>query len=231
VGILYVDGLPVATNSDINLTPALQGNTTQNWIGRSQYSSDPYLSGAVDDFRIYNGAMSPKEIASLVTPLVAPSAFSGAAGDSQAILNWTASVNANGYNLKYSLTNGGPYNLVASNVTTLVFTNIGLLNGTNYFYVVTATNSVSESSNSTQISVRPTAALPPTLLLSMNAGQMQLAWPSDHTGWILQMQTNPSDTGLGTNWVTLPESTSGSQYQTPMYSGMQSVFYRLQSPY
>jgi hypothetical protein len=231
IGILYVDGLPVTTNSDINLTPSLLGNTTQNWIGRSQYSSDPYMNGEVDDFRIYNDALSANEIASLVTPLVAPAGFSGTGSDGQAVFNWTASLNANGYNLKSSLIDGGPYNPVASNLTTLAFTNIGLLNGTNYFYVVTATNSVGESPNSIQISVLPTSALPPTLSFSINGGQLQLAWPSDHTGWILQMETNPPGTGLGTNWVTLPGSALGSLYQAPLFPGIQSVFYRLLSPY
>jgi hypothetical protein len=65
----------------------------------------------------------------------------------------------------------------------------------------------------------------------MNTGQLQLAWPSDHTGWMLQVQTNPPGAGLGTNWVTLPGSTLGSQYQAPLYPGIQSVFYRLLSPY
>jgi len=230
-GILYLDGLSVATNNAINLTPALLGNTTQNWIGRSQYSSNPYLNGLVDDVRIYNGALSPGEIASFVTPLAAPTGFTGTGGDSQAVFNWTASLNANGYNLKYSLTNGGPYNLVAPSVPTIVFTNTGLLNGTNYFYVVSATNSVGESSNSIQISVLPTSALPPTLSFSMNIGQLQLAWPADHTGWILQVQTNPPGTGLGTNWVTLPASALRSQYQASLYPGIQSVFYRLLAPY
>jgi hypothetical protein len=224
IGILYVDGLPVATNSAMNLTPSLLGNTTQNWIGRSQFSNNPYLNGLVDDFRIYNGALSPGEIASLVTPLAAPTGLNATGGDGQAILNWTASLNADGYNLKSSLTNGGPYNLVASNVPTIVFTNTGLLNGTNYFYVVSATNSTGESANSIQISVRPTSASQPTLSFSMNNGQMQLAWPGDHTGWMLQVQTNSL---TGTNWVTLPGTGSSSQFQVPINPAVQDVFYRL----
>ncbi len=228
IGILYLDGLPVATNSAINLTPSLLGNTTQNWIGRSQFSNNPYLNGLVDDFRIYDGALSPGEIASLVTPLSAPTGFTGTGGDGQAILNWTASLNADGYNLKCSLTNGGPYNLVASSVPTITFTNIGLLNGTNYFYVVSATNSVGESSNSIQISVRPTSASQPALSFSMNNGQMQLAWPGDHTGWMLQVQTNSLS---GTNWVTLPGTDSNSQFQVPIDPTVPDVFYRLLSPY
>lgn len=38
----------------MTLSPALLGNTTQNYIGKSQWS-DPYFSGLVDDFRIFNG--------------------------------------------------------------------------------------------------------------------------------------------------------------------------------
>jgi lysophospholipase L1-like esterase/fibronectin type 3 domain-containing protein len=64
VGVLYVDGVEVARNSAMTLTPASLGNTTQNWIGRSQWN-DPYLNGRVDEFRIYNTALTAAEIASL----------------------------------------------------------------------------------------------------------------------------------------------------------------------
>ena len=47
---------------------------------------------------------------------------------------------------------------------------------------------------------------------SMNTGQLQLAWPGDHAGWILLAQKNPPDTGLGTNSATLPRSTLGDLY-------------------
>src|SRR5262249_17306873 len=41
-GTLYVNGTAVGTNSNITVHPSQLGNTTQNWIGRSQYG-DPLL--------------------------------------------------------------------------------------------------------------------------------------------------------------------------------------------
>jgi hypothetical protein len=65
VATLYVDGVAVGNNSTVQLAPFRLGHTSRNWIGRSQYSSDPYFNGLVDDFRIYYGAMSAAEIGSL----------------------------------------------------------------------------------------------------------------------------------------------------------------------
>ena len=48
----------------MTLKPSNMGSTTQNWIGRSQFN-DPYLNGRVDDFRIYNKALTASEIAAL----------------------------------------------------------------------------------------------------------------------------------------------------------------------
>jgi hypothetical protein len=64
-GTLYVDGTQVGSNTSMTIKPSDLGATTQNRIGRSQYTSDPYLDGRVDDFRIYNQALSAGEIATL----------------------------------------------------------------------------------------------------------------------------------------------------------------------
>ncbi len=58
LGILYVNGAEVARNSALTSRPSSLGTTTQNWIGRSQYSGDPYLNAAVDSFRVYSRALS-----------------------------------------------------------------------------------------------------------------------------------------------------------------------------
>ena len=59
-GVLYVDGAPLATGS-ITLRPSALGGTG-SFIGRSQYSADPFLNGQVDDLRIYSRALSAAEV-------------------------------------------------------------------------------------------------------------------------------------------------------------------------
>jgi len=66
-GRLYVDGIQVATNTSMTLNPSSLGNTTQNWIGRSAFSGDPYFNGSIDDFVIYSRALSAAEISALVS--------------------------------------------------------------------------------------------------------------------------------------------------------------------
>jgi hypothetical protein len=46
----------------MTLNPASLGNTANNYLGKSQYS-DPYLNCALDEFRIYQAALSPAEVA------------------------------------------------------------------------------------------------------------------------------------------------------------------------
>ncbi|MEU4688977.1 beta-L-arabinofuranosidase domain-containing protein [Actinoplanes sp. NPDC023714] len=61
LGVLYVNGVEAGRNGAMTARPA----TTQNWIGRSQYAGDPYLSAAVDGFRIYSRALSAAEVSQL----------------------------------------------------------------------------------------------------------------------------------------------------------------------
>ena len=58
---LYVDGERIASGATAVLPKDL-GKTTQNWIGRSQYAPTRYFLGSIDDFRIYNRALSPAEV-------------------------------------------------------------------------------------------------------------------------------------------------------------------------
>ena len=59
---LHLDGKVVAQNVTARYTPSDLGETNQNWLGRSQYVADPYFNGSLDEFRIYNRALSEAEI-------------------------------------------------------------------------------------------------------------------------------------------------------------------------
>lgn len=64
-GTLFVDGVQVAQNTSMTLSPNSMGSTANNWLGRSQYSGDSYLDGQLDQLRIYNRALSAAEVLAL----------------------------------------------------------------------------------------------------------------------------------------------------------------------
>lgn len=59
-GILYTNGVAVATNAAVNLVPANLG-ATNNFLGKSQFP-DPYFSGRLSAVRLYPRALSAAEI-------------------------------------------------------------------------------------------------------------------------------------------------------------------------
>ncbi|MBN1515127.1 hypothetical protein JXA32_01020 [Candidatus Sumerlaeota bacterium] len=65
-GTVYVDG-QVVISGMIDYVPSYY-NPTNNLIGDSQWTSDPYFSGRIDDFRIYNYVLSADEVSALVNP-------------------------------------------------------------------------------------------------------------------------------------------------------------------
>ncbi|HEX3627160.1 MAG TPA: glycosyl hydrolase family 28 protein [Verrucomicrobiae bacterium] len=74
-------------------------------------------------------------------------------------------------------------------------------------------------------------SLTPVSLVCSNAGgSLNLSWPPDHKGWYLQVQTNRASAGLGTNWVTLPESALTNQFSLPISLTNGCVFLRLEYP-
>jgi fibronectin type 3 domain-containing protein len=159
----------------------------------------------------------------------APTGLTAVAGSAQVTLNWNATVGATSYNLNRTLTSGSNYVTVA-NVAGTNTVDSGLSNGTNYYYVVSAVNAGGTSTNSVQVSARPTSMISPPLQMSLNAGQLQFTWPPDHTGWRLMVQTNNINVGLTTNWFTVGSSSNLNQISVPIVTTNGSVFYRLVYP-
>jgi hypothetical protein len=81
------------------------------------------------------------------------------------------------------------------------------------------------------IAVITTVSTTPFSLTTLVTGnQLVLSWPTDHTGWRLQVQTNSLSTGLNTNWVDVAGATTVSSVTNTIDSANGSVFYRMIYP-
>jgi autotransporter-associated beta strand protein len=74
------------------------------------------------------------------------------------------------------------------------------------------------------------ATNPTNITATVSGGNLTLSWPSNHTGWRLQAQTNGFGFGLTTNWVTVPGSSATNTMSFPINSANGSVFFRMVYP-
>jgi hypothetical protein len=163
---------------------------------------------------------------------VLPPANLVAAGTNLLInLQWNSVPGATSYNLKRGTSSGGPYLTVFNGLTGTNYADANVTNAVTYFYVVTAAGAGGESTNSLPASAVPLPSNRPTnIILQVSGGQLQLSWPQDHLGWRLQIQTNTLSAGLGTNWVTVPNSTNTMAASIAISPTNSSVFLRLVYP-
>jgi fibronectin type 3 domain-containing protein len=128
-----------------------------------------------------------------------PAGLNATAGEAQVSLSWNVTSDATSYIVKRSTVNGGPYTSVVTNAST-GYVNTGLVNGTTYYYVVSALNAVGESADSAQVSATPQLA-PPSVPLGLNAvaGNAQVA-------------LNWSTAAGATSYIVKRSTTSGSGY-------------------
>lgn len=108
------------------------------------------LKASNQNINIYEFDVFP----ALVSP-GAPLNLSAGAGEGKINLGWNATADSTGYNVKRSLTSGGPYTTISSNVVGTTYEDKNVEYGTIYYYVVTALNSNGESLNSNEVFATP----------------------------------------------------------------------------
>jgi alpha-L-fucosidase 2 len=129
-------------------------------------------------------------------------------GSGEVSVGWGAAPGATSYNLKSSTTDGN-YAIV-TNLTATSFVNTGLVNGTTYFFVVSATNAYGESSNSISVSATPAASYATNFYWT---GGVNANWDTATANWQTNAMTAVfqdggtvvfDDSALGNTAVNLP---------------------------
>ncbi|MEA3150973.1 MAG: hypothetical protein QOD56_1912, partial [Gammaproteobacteria bacterium] len=115
---------------------------------------------------------------STTTPTVV--GLQAVAGNAQVSLTWTAIAGTTSYHVKRATTNGGPYAQVAAS-TAASHADLNLVNGTVYYYVVSAVVGGAEGANSAPVSAKPAApitipAVPTALVATAGISQITLGW-------------------------------------------------------
>ena len=112
------------------------------------------LTVAVTDDLGATTVSAPVNISVIVPPPIppVPLGLTATTMGAQVALSWTAASGAASYTLRRASSSGGPFTVLASDLTATSFTDIGILQSGVYYYTVSASNLGGESDSSTQAS-------------------------------------------------------------------------------
>jgi beta-glucanase (GH16 family) len=169
----------------------------------------------VDYVRVYDDVP-------VTTPPNAPTGLAAYAGNAKVFLNWDASTSgATNYNVKRAFVAGGPYTAIAA-VATNSYTDMGVSNCAIYYYVVSASNSFGQSTNSSEASV---ALGPFAVAVNSGGGAVnQFAADSNFSGGT---QAAAVSATIDTNGLIAPAPQA--VYQTERYGNFTYTFTGLMS--
>ena len=152
--IAVPSGTPTLTYTDANL-----GNGTAYY----------YVVSAVNSAG--SSGVSNEAIATPSGPPPAPTGLTATATPGQVTLNWSSSVGATNYAVYRATTTGGQgTTALVSGVTATSYTDAAVVNGTTYFYKVSATNGAGESARSAEVSATPIIGTAATPVITPNGG-------------------------------------------------------------
>ena len=169
----FINGTQVLTNFDIFASAGGQNVATICQFTTSANSTNAVVIQFVTTKN--NAQVNGIEILP-VSPPSTPTGVSATPGNGQIVVGWVAAAGATSYNVKRSATSGAE--TTVTNLASTGYTDLGLTNGTTYYYVVSAVGATGESTNSTEVSTSPTGLPPAPTGLTANAGTgyVTLVW-------------------------------------------------------
>ncbi len=212
----FTPGTPHKTTSGLTVTdPGLTNGT-------AYFYRVAAVAGSAE------GTRSAEVTATPVAPPVAPTNVSGVNGDQQVTLTWTAVAGATSYSIyRGTAANAQASTPIATGVTAPTFVNTGLVNGTSYFYKVTARNAGGESPRSAEVRLTPQGPPPPPDPATISAFRFlrQATW-GPKPGDVNALKASSKAAFLDVQFAQLPSTFSDGLYEMPV-EAFQEDFIRL----
>jgi alpha-tubulin suppressor-like RCC1 family protein/fibronectin type 3 domain-containing protein len=207
----YVTSLQITTASNTPSVTPTSSNTPSQTPTASQTGSQTSSStntpsntpsSTATSSQTASQTSTPSQTASSTNIPSVPTGLSvGTVTSTSVNLSWNASSGASSYNIKWSTTPGGPYTTIGSSASPSYSVNTSSVQGTIYYYVVTAVNPSGQSAYSNQVGA---ISLASTQGLTLNSAITNAAATSQTLSF--------SWTGVtGSNSYTLYQSTTSGQ--------------------
>ena len=199
----FINGAQVLTNFDIFANAGGKNFATISQFATTANSTNDIVIQFVSTKD--NAAVNGIELLP-VSPPSTPTGVSAMPGNGQIVVSWAAAAGATSYNVKRATTSGAE--TTVTNLASTSYTDLGLTNGTTYYYVVSAVGATGESTNSAEVSTSPTGLPPAPTGLTANpgAGYVTLGWqPSPGTSPTYNVKRSTS-TGAEVTITNVPVS-------------------------
>jgi hypothetical protein len=222
---VYVDGAPRGSGTGPTGSRTFPASLR---IGSLQTGNN-FLSGTLDDVRLYDRVLTAAEVSELAGPLPAtPAGLLAAAAGNEIGLSWNPASGASRYLVKRATSSGGPYATIAANLAGTTYTDTELNLETTYYYVVTASNMVGESADSGETSAMTLTARQSWRLANFgstdNSGDAADSADPDGDGWTnAQEFISGTDPNSRTSLLRFDSMQAGGN---DMHLGFQSVLGR-----
>jgi probable HAF family extracellular repeat protein len=183
--------------------------------------------------------LSPSTLPPVEQALLAPSYVAATAGAERVALTWSTVCCAESYVVKRGTVNGGPYQTIASGLTSAQYADTSAPLGSTYRYVVAAVKGTTVGASSAEIVAAPLPYAPIGLTAKVGTGraktQASLKWTASASSNIAHYKvyrtssTGPvlvATLGTATSWTVtgLSSRTAYSFYVTAVHAGGQESF-------
>jgi hypothetical protein len=192
---VYVDGSLQGTGAGNRNTL----NASAKLLFGAIASGGGYLSGSLDDVRIFSRTLGSNEVAALYSnaiapPTLGPTNLVAVASNAQVQLSWSDASLATSYNVKRALVSGGPYTNI-TNISAAAFTDVNVTNNHTYYYVVSPVDMMGEGLNSAEAGATPWSLLAwfkADAITNVSNGAGVSVWPDSSGNGFTALQPVPA---------------------------------------
>ncbi|MBU3107472.1 hypothetical protein [Clostridium gasigenes] len=141
--------------------------------------------------------------------ITTPIKLTTTAGDNVVDLSWNLASNTGRYEVKKAITAGGTYTTIATTSTSDDYSDTNVINGTTYYYIITALNDFGGHTNSNEVAATPNVPEPsvpdaPTNLISSPDNGVYLWWQQVQNATGYNIKRSLIAGGSYTNILTIP---------------------------